>query len=83
MGGGNAQKSAMARQRNQEKAQASKVSTFIFDFKDYSKKNRYWQNSGGGAKGKEARSGGNMAEAMAAAAAKREEVKKKREEKNK
>jgi hypothetical protein len=33
-------------------------------------------------KGKEARSGGNMAEAMAAAALKREEVKKKREEKD-
>lgn len=64
MGGGNAQKSAMARLRNMEKANASK-------------------NSGGGLKGKEARSGGNMAEAMAAAQAKREEVKKKREEKSK
>eukprot|EP01039_Chlorochromonas_danica_P001240 gene1241-1352_t len=49
MGGGNAQKSAMARARNLEKSQAAK-------------------NSGGGQKGKEARSGGNMAEAMAAAA---------------
>ena len=39
------------------------------------------KNSGGGKDGKEARSGGNMAEAMAAAQAKRAEVAKKREEK--
>jgi len=38
------------------------------------------KNAGGGAKGKEARSGGDMAAAMAIAQAKREEVKKKRAE---
>eukprot|EP00429_Kryptoperidinium_foliaceum_P095330 CAMPEP_0176184834 /NCGR_PEP_ID=MMETSP0121_2-20121125/1027_1 /TAXON_ID=160619 /ORGANISM="Kryptoperidinium foliaceum, Strain CCMP 1326" /LENGTH=48 /DNA_ID= /DNA_START= /DNA_END= /DNA_ORIENTATION= len=48
MGGGNAQKSATARNRNLEKAASQK-------------------NAGGGAKGKEQRSGGDMAAAMAAA----------------
>jgi hypothetical protein len=62
MGGGNAQKSAMARSRKMAE-------------------NNKQANAGGGLKGKEARSGGNMAEAMAAAQAKREEVKKKRDEK--
>eukprot|EP01040_Poterioochromonas_malhamensis_P017020 gene17020-19469_t len=48
MGGGNAQKSAMARARKMAE-------------------NNKANNAGGGLKGKEARSGGNMAEAMAAA----------------
>mmetsp|Transcript_1619 Transcript_1619/g.2248 ORF Transcript_1619/g.2248 Transcript_1619/m.2248 type:complete len:111 (+) Transcript_1619:1189-1521(+) len=64
MGGGNAQKTAMARQKHAEKEASQR-------------------NAGGGKKGMEARSGGDMSAAMAAAQAKREEVKKKREEKGK
>lgn len=65
MGGGNAQKSAMARQRNMEKAAASKVKTWRNFLSQIGW--AFSQNSGGGAKGKEARSGVNMQEAMAAA----------------
>ena len=75
MGGGNAQKSATARQRNLEKNESSKVYNVLLQPNDddivvndeiYYIKYRY-QNAGGGLKGKEARSGGDMASAMAAA----------------
>lgn len=67
MGGGNAQKSATARARNLEKASAQKVRTVQLSFLHSINSSLTSQNAGGGAKGKEARTGGNMAEAMAAA----------------
>jgi hypothetical protein len=69
MGGGNAQKSATARARNLEKASEGKVrvscSCNILSLRNL----LCWfrKNAGGGAKGKEARMGGNMAAAMAEA----------------
>jgi hypothetical protein len=83
MGGGNAQKSAMARARNLEKANADKVRLWEIHIWLRLTTTPFSQNSGGGLKGQVARSGVNMAEAMAAANLKREEVKKKREEKEK
>ncbi len=68
MGGGNAQKSATARARNLEKAGEGKVCfSKTFFLKIFFISLMFVQNAGGGAKGKEARTGGNMAAAMAEA----------------